>query len=112
MFDYDGREKEKGERRIREGREEEKNRREEQKRENERRGERKEQKREGKFGLVYFFNGISTPYGLFNAKISFLSTCLIVIITIFTALHCSFLFFYNNLFAHILVPKKVQLSKW
>ena len=32
-------------------------------------------------GLIYLFNGISTPYGLFNAKIWFISKCLIIIIT-------------------------------
>ena len=32
--------------------------------------------------LVYLFNGISTPYGLFNAEISFICKYLIIYITI------------------------------
>ena len=43
------------------------------------------------FGLVYFFNGISTPYGLSNAEIWFIYKCLIVMITVFSMFH--FIFF-------------------
>ena len=35
-------------------------------------------------GLVYVFNGISTPYELFNAEFGFIFKCLIVIIAIFS----------------------------
>ena len=43
-------------------------------------------------GLVYFFNAISTPYSLFNAKIWLICQYLIIIITLyqhinFTKLH-------------------------
>ena len=32
------------------------------------------------FGFVYFFNGIYTPCGLFNAEILLICKCLIVIV--------------------------------
>ena len=58
-----------------------------------------------KEGLFYLFNGISTPYGLFNVIIWLIYKCLIVIITIFSmfialVLNGTFLFINNHLFAH------------
>ena len=58
--------------------------------------------------LLYFFNGISTSWGLFNAKIWFISKYLITIITIFSmfiafllsivrCLHTVYGFKYSNL---------------
>ena len=57
------------------------------------------------FGQVNLFNRISTPYGLFNAKISFICKNLIVIITMFSNVPWVFfkfvlLLFVNHLFAH------------
>ena len=53
--------------------------------------------------LVYLFNGISSPYGLFNAKIWFIIKCLLVIITLFSIeffKNYTFLFVYHNSFSH------------
>ena len=36
--------------------------------------------------LVYLFNGIQTPYGLFNAEILLICKCLMVKMTIFNVL--------------------------
>ena len=51
--------------------------------------------------MVYLFNGISIPYGLFDAEIWFIHKCLIVIITIFLMFHSAFLFVYNLLFTQL-----------
>ena len=38
--------------------------------------------------LFYLFNGIYTPHGLFTTEIWFFCKCFIVIINIFSMLHC------------------------
>ena len=49
----------------------------------------RERERESEwFGLINLFNGISTPYRLFNAEIWFIRKWWIVIITIFSMFHC------------------------
>ena len=64
--------------------------------ERERRQGEKEEEREKtrverkRFDYIYLLNGISTPYGLFNTKISFIWKCLILIIIIFSMFHCIF----------------------
>ena len=60
------------------------------------------------FALVYLFNGLSTPYGVFNGKIWFFRKCFIVIIPRFLMFHCiffSFVFIWFGVFLYLMISQ-------
>ena len=57
------------------------------------------------FGLINFFNGKSTTYGLFNAKIWFIYKCLIV--TKLSMFHC--IFSLNSIFSIVISLHNYQI---
>ena len=67
------------------------------------------------FGLANLFNSISTLYGLFSAKILFISKCLIKIKTIYIFQHCTAIIFlksYVNILKKILYYKNEWNLMW